>query len=425
MRGAFLAAFRACLALTIVAAAATACGRAQGQAPAANTGAPRIQLSIDPSGSPTIEVTGLPAADLTSLEHAAPTPDEWTRLLRVQVATNTASGSASGDTPSVLGRYSVRDGVIRFTPRFPLEPGTRYEVALDLTARQASEAQSEAWGDEGAPLGSPYRVRTTLQVPMPHRPGAATRIVEVYPSAPELPENQLRMYITFSAPMGLLDGAPYIRLLDDRGQVVVDPFLPLDVNLWNDDRTRYTLLFDPGRQKRGILPNEQMGRSLIEGRTYTLVVDAGWPDGTGRPLETTFERRFRVSPPVEHAIDPSAWRLDPPAAGTRDALTMRFPRPLDYALLQRTLRVATATGAVVAGQPEVRDAETRWIFTPRDLWEAGDYRVVAADTLEDVAGNRIGRPFEVSMLHVTRGPAAPPASASGAAIPFQIARRVQ
>ncbi len=32
------------------------------------------------------------------------------------------------------------------------------------------------------------------------------------------------------------------------------------MDLWNEDRTRFTVLYDPGRVKRGILPNEEMGR---------------------------------------------------------------------------------------------------------------------------------------------------------------------
>ena len=57
----------------------------------------------------------------------------------------------------------------------------------------------------------------------------------------------------------------HIHLLDDKGQEVRDPFLPLDAEFWNDDRTRYTVFFDPGRQKRGIAPIADMGRSLTHG----------------------------------------------------------------------------------------------------------------------------------------------------------------
>src|SRR5205085_2839807 len=133
------------------------------------------------------------------------------------------------------------------------------------------------------------------------------------------------------------EGRDYIQLLDDRGKVTADPFLPLDVHLWNSTRTRYTVLFDPGRVKKGVLPNEQMGRPLVRGRTYSLAVSERWPDAHGRPLAGPFRRQFRVGPPDEQPLDPGQWRIDPPAAGTRNPVAVTFPRPLDYALLLRAI----------------------------------------------------------------------------------------
>jgi hypothetical protein len=69
--------------------------------------------------------------------------------------------------------------------------------------------------------------------------------------------------------MGRTAGLGHIRLVDENGREVVDPFLPLDVAFWNDDRTRFTVFFDPGRVKRGILPNERMGWGL-QGRPTTV-----------------------------------------------------------------------------------------------------------------------------------------------------------
>ena len=47
--------------------------------------------------------------------------------------------------------------------------------------------------------------------------------------------------------MGLKGGIGYVRLLDEAGGEVRDPFLPLDAEFWNRDRTRFTVFFDPGR----------------------------------------------------------------------------------------------------------------------------------------------------------------------------------
>jgi hypothetical protein len=51
--------------------------------------------------------------------------------------------------------------------------------------------------------------------------------------------------------------------------------------------------------------------------------------------------------------------------------------------------------ASVEGDVIIDQAETRWTFTPKQPWRGGAYRLLALDTLEDVAGNQIGRAFEV------------------------------
>ena len=390
-------------ALVAALALAPACSRPGGQEPDPFGGDVQIRLSAASSGELAVDVDGLPAEALARLEHDSPTRDAWQALLRVQVARPDHSSAA---LPPVLGRYAVRDGALRFTPQFPFDPGQRYDVVFDPSLLPSARHRS-------AP--SPLRpVSTTLEVPAPDR-APSTRVVAVYPSALEVPENHLRLYVVFSAPMGLGAGSPYIRLVDEHGGPLADPFLPLDVDLWNEDRTRFTVLYDPGRVKRGILPNEEMGRPLAAGRTYALEIDAGWRDAEGQPLTEPFRREFRVGPSQERALDPADWRLDIPAQGTRDPLAVVFPAPLDYGLLQRTLRVETVEGRPLAGEIRVEREETRWVFTPRAPWRPGQHQLVAAATLEDVAGNRIGRPFEVDE---NSGQSAQ--RASGARVPFRI-----
>ena len=109
-------------------------------------------------------------------------------------------------------------------------------------------------------------------------------------------------------------------------------------------------------------------------RRYTLAIDAAWRDAAGQPLVAPFRREFRVGPPRERALDPAAWRLDLPAGGTRDSLAVRFPVPLDYGLLQSTLRVRTGEGRPLAGEIRVEQGETRWAFAPHAPWRPGAYR---------------------------------------------------
>ena len=60
----------------------------------------------------------------------------------------------------------------------------------------------------------------------------------------------------------------------------------------------------------------------------------------------------------------------------------------------RALGVRRGEGAL-GGDVTIEDAETRWMFTPREPWRAGQHQLLALDILEDVAGNQIGKAFEV------------------------------
>ena len=386
-----------------VLALAPGCSRTGGQAQEPASGAPRIRLATSSAGQRTIDVAGLAVEDLAHLERTALSRDAWQAILRVHVA---RADPAAAALPPVLGDHAVHAGVLRFTPRFPFDAGQRYEVVFDPSSLPSARGRS-------APAPS-RALRTMVEVPAPDRE-PSTRVAAVYPTGPEVPENHLRLYIVFSAPMGLGGGSAHVRLLDGHGQPVADPFLPLDVDLWNADRTRFTVLYDPGRVKRGIRPNAELGRPLAADRRYTLVIDADWRDAAGQPLVAPFRREFRVGPARERALDPADWRLDLPAGGTRDPLAVRFPVPLDYGLLQRALRVATGDDRPLAGTIRVERGETRWTFTPSVPWRPGEYRLVAAATLEDVAGNRIGRPFEVDATEARDAE-----RARGAVVPFRI-----
>lgn len=334
---------------------------------AQDAGPPRILLHT-PTDRATIDVVGLPAEQLRALE-AERGRDEWTAILRVAVG---------ADEAPMVGDYALVDGRLRFTPMFPLDPGRDYQVRYV------------------APGGAGPLIAT---VALPARDSTPVTLVsQVFPSAGELPENQLRLYVHFSAPMGSKGGLDFIHLLDENGAEVVDPFLPLDAEFWNDDRTRYTVFFDPGRQKRGIAPIADMGRSLTAGKSYTLVIDAEWRDGNGLPLKQPFRRTFRVGQPDERPLDPKTWTIAAPRTGTTEPLIVTFREPLDHGLLLRALGVLTPGGASLPGDVVIGQDELTWSFTPRTPWPAGHHNLVAFASLEDLAGNRIGRPFEVDQF---------------------------
>lgn len=326
------------------------------------------------------------SGQLSDLRDTRPGSADWAALLKV-----TVGETASDRLPPVQGRYAVTERSVTFTPLFPFDSGRAYFVAYD-PARLPR------------PLQAAVVARVVRLGAIERRP--TTTVTAVHPAADVVPENTLRLYIEFSAPMGSRGAIDYVHLVDEVGKEVEIPFLPVEADFWNADRTRYTLFFDPGRVKDGILPNQQLGRPLLAGRRYSLEVSTDWRDAQGRPLAAVYRRRFRVGPAATGPLRPADWRIAAPAAHTRAPLVVTFPSPLDHGLLGRTLSVEHASGRRLDGAIALENADTRWVFTPSAPWEAGDYRLAAQSILEDPAGNRIGRAFEVDMTKAAA--AAPP-----------------
>jgi ABC-type amino acid transport substrate-binding protein len=67
-------------------------------------------------------------------------------------------------------------------------------------------------------------------------------------------------------------------------------------------------------------------------------------------------------------------------------------------MLQRTIHVVSADGSVVKGRVAVSEEERRWEFVPDSPWRSGQFQLVIDTALEDLAGNRIGHPFEADRL---------------------------
>ena len=214
--------------------------------------------------------------------------------------------------------------------------------------------------------------------------------LRITPSAEVLPANQLKLYLWFASPMSRGEAWQRLHLLDESGKAVELPFLEIEQELWDREQRRLTVLFDPGRIKRGLVPNEEVGPPLIEGKRYTLVVDGEWQDANGKALGVTIRKEFRVGAEDRTTPDPKRWRVKAPRGGTREPLTIDFDEPMDAAMLEHTIRVAGQRGVVETGSEE-----KQWRFTPDEAWRAGEYRIIVDRLIEDLAGNRIGRPFDV------------------------------
>jgi hypothetical protein len=269
----------------------------------------------------------------------------------------------------VAGR-DERDGqFLRFTPAFGFVAGQEYVVRT----RRSGESH-----------------RLT-EFRIPREVAAAPALVTgVYPSGGVLPENVLRFYVHFSVPMTPHRASDFVTLRHASGRADRAAFMRFKQELWNADRTRLTVLIDPGRIKRSVATNLDLGPALRNGERYALTVDEGWPAADGSSVLQSFSKHFRVVAALRERPNVERWRCRPPRPGTREALGIVFDRPFDRHLLDDAIRILVGDGQPVDGTPHPGDDEKSWSFTPDEPWTTGDVRIVVDDDLEDVAGNNFG-----------------------------------
>jgi hypothetical protein len=287
--------------------------------------------------------------------------------------------AGQGDVPALLGSYAVESGSLVFHPTYPIAAGVHYRAIFKAPSG-------------GAPI------EKTFDGP-PRPTNRIARVERVYPSGDVWPSNQLRLYIYFSAPMSRAEAASHIHVLDSAGKELAGShavFLPGE-ELWEPGYKRLTMTFDPGRIKRGLTSNEKIGPPLTEGKRYTLVIDADWPDARGVPMAEGFRKAFRSGPAERVPPDPKHWTVTAPKAGNSAALTIDFPTPMNYPLLQRMIQVS-GPGGVIYGAVAIARQESEWSFVPQHPWASGDYQLIVDTGLEDLAGNHIGEPFDIDVF---------------------------
>lgn len=321
------------------------------------------------AGVAQIEARGLSDSDLFEVTGAE--PEELASFLRLYVKESLVSGSRQ----PVLGEVSVEERSVVFRPRFPLEAGVTYVAQF-----QCDSAQS--------------LVSKEFVIPKPSD-NPSTRVATVYPTAEVLPQNLLKFYLHFSAPMSQGDAYNYIELKTENGRLLEHPFLEIEEELWDASGKRLTLLLDPGRVKRGLVPREEDGAILDRGGKYQLCIKSQWPDARGVPLVQGVVKRFTVGPEDFTQPDPTNWRIVAPHAQTLEALTLEFPEPLDHATVSRGITLENGNGDVVRGEFTFTRQETRAHFKPFKEWRSGLYDLRISTLIEDLSGNSIQRAFEV------------------------------
>ena len=351
------------------------------------TGRPLELAWSEHQGHECIRAHGWTEAELQELTGLAPA--ELSRRLAVLPSELVESGTQINPFQPMPGSFKTDGTGICFVPRFPFLDGTSYSLVVGSVTDERDPGTPEIW-----------------TIKRPAGPGEATTdVLGIYPSAHELPVNQLKFYIHFSNSMSEGWAAHAVRVhRADNGDRLDGVFL-MEPELWDRARRRLTLLLDPGRIKRGLAPNMEAGYPLMEGVPVVVIIDAEFRDATGRPLRTGAERRYEVGAPVRVRVESANWRYHYPTAGSTDPLTVEFDRPLDYALLRHCLWVNDAAGVPVLGRGSVGSSEWSWWFEPEAPWEEGRYALIVDPRLEDLAGNSLIRVFDRDLMQAEDAPA--------------------
>jgi len=235
---------------------------------------------------------------------AAPSVESLARRITILPHDLVAANDRIAALQSLPGTFALEDDGLYFSPRFPFVEGVSYAVLLDH-----------------------HHVATVEPSARPST--AVTEVVAIFPSGSVLPVNALRLYIHFSSPMteGWAQRAVRVSRADAR-EPLEGVFLEMTPELWDPARTRLTLLFDPGRIKRGVKPLEDVGPALEAGKRYTLRIDRNWKDAAGNPLLGNFQKVFQVAPPDRQPPDPNAWKIEAPKPETTEPLQVSFAQPL-------------------------------------------------------------------------------------------------
>jgi hypothetical protein len=268
----------------------------------------------------------------------------------------------------MAGRVVVDRHDLCFVPRFGFTDGTSYTIEVD-----------------GVTAGRLLRRSSA--------PDPSARVIGIYPTARVIPRNLLRLYVRFSTPMAEGQAAHGVRLVDGGGVDMADALLATEQELWDGSRRRLTLLLDPARIKRGLLPHGELGYPLVVGDTFRVEVNRDFVDSRGAPLVSGARRSYRVGDDERRHVDPDLWSIVAPGIGTNEALEVWFDRPLDLALLLHCIRVAR-DGTEVAGTVEIGAGERSWRLWPEPAWTPGLYVIIIDPILEDLAGNSLTRVFD-------------------------------
>jgi hypothetical protein len=281
------------------------------------------------------------------------------------------SVSLAGSKAAILGDVIAEGDAYIFKPLIPLSRGLTYLIYDDRTQ-----------------IGG-------ITVPE-DLSGKTPQLLATYPINDTLPENALKIYLQFSKPMRTGQALDYVTLLDKNKDTMRNVFLNLQPELWDTTGKVLTLWLDPGRIKRDLVLNRELGNPLKRSEHYQLIISGKWKDTYGISLGKNEVKKFVTGPRIDESIDVNKWQLTIPKAETTGTLIVNTGRSLDHFLFIESITVTTADGKSINSTASVLDSDKDriWKFTPTANWQAGTYKLKVNTRLEDLAGNNLNKVFD-------------------------------
>ena len=289
------------------------------------------------------QAIGQEEIDLVTLEN---------KIIEVRIVSGNNNDSLSITTEnseiSILGDWKYEKLKTVFKPLIPLTAGKEF-----LVYRNAVNTDS-------------FILSKKKQVP--------PSVLAFFPSSDTIPENLLKCYLSFSQPMRDINIYDFIVVNDEKGQEIKDVILPLQPALWNKEQTILTLWIDPGRIKRDLIRNKNLGIPLKKGNNYSIMVSQEWQAKNGEKLSYDFRKFFYVSKRDESIPNTSQWVVTSPKQGGTKSLTIEFPESMDYRTTLEGFKIYKGDQEI-KGKTSLRYHETKWVFIPEQPWLMGNYQI--------------------------------------------------
>ena len=148
----------------------------------------------------------------------------------------------------------------------------------------------------------------------------------------------------------------HIQLIDPSGNPDHHAFMEFKQELWSPDGKRLTVLFDPGRIKRGVSTNLERGPALLAGNSYQLIISGAWQDVYGQEIVET-RKEFAVIQPYRQQLNVNDWKIHQPKAYSCDPLGIQFDRVIDHALVQSMIHIEDEGKNLIGGRFEILEQE--------------------------------------------------------------------